>query len=136
MKLMFILEMIDQGLLTRGLFPSDWERYMFVPYRYGPYSKQLADDCSELEDLKLLQVQRLRVDHPTFDDGPGTLQIFRLSESGLNIASKLEQDLSTEAISMIRDLAKYNRLSLRDLVTIVYYLYPEFAKGSWIKDEL
>jgi uncharacterized phage-associated protein len=62
---------------------------------------------------------------------------YRLTPEGHRVAEALWQDAPVELQAILKDvLAKYGRLSLRDLLRQVYLGYPEMTVRSEIRSEL
>ncbi len=131
MKIMFLLAMANRD---RHLVPGGWGRYTFRPHLYGPYSRELSADFSELEDLHFADIQRVPVRCHGFDDKSGILQVYRLLPKGDYAATTLWDRLTSEAKSAIDGLFRFNEIDLLDLLGFVYELYPEYATHSRIKD--
>ncbi|WP_257300786.1 helix-turn-helix transcriptional regulator [Haloarchaeobius sp. FL176] len=122
-KLVFLMEQELNEVLTASLDSSD---YNFIPYDYGPFSKELYDDLDSLEEDGLIEVE----EEPMAD---GKVKyIYRLTERGQRwVQDQLADSNSETAYSLAEALAaEYNDMLLSDLIDEVYAEYPEYAENS------
>ena len=122
------------------------EPFVFVPYHYGPYSKEVYEAVELLEEAGLIIEQRGFTDseldraEELFYSGVATEisyeRQFILTDDGRSVASYLFRNhpqLEAE-ISRIKDT--YAGLSLQTLIYHVYTEYPDYAAKSVIRDKI
>lgn len=121
------------------------EPFLFKPYHYGPYSKEVYEAVELLEGAGLVQEERLLHGHvldeleemeAALSESEGVERRFVLTNDGEAIAGYLA-DLHPELRNALTDIRKkYGGMSLRALIRYVYQTYPEFAAASRIRDEV
>lgn len=122
-KLVFLMEQELDEVPTASLDDSD---YNFIPYDYGPFSKELYDDLDSLEEAGLIEVE----EEPMAD---GKLKyVYHLTEKGQSwVQNQLTDSSADKAHSLAEGLAsEYNDMLLSDLIDEVYAEYPEYAENS------
>jgi len=113
MKYLFLLQMEGRAK----------EFYRYVPYKYGPFARELYADLEDLKGRGLITVTA------TDDKGERT-EIALQIEQGKEIAQmvqKLPKDVWKDAEGIV-DL--YGELSLKELLDFVYAEYPDYAIRS------
>jgi uncharacterized protein YwgA len=158
MKLIYLFgkELYDQ-LNFKRYIPKE-KLASFEPYNYGPFSKDVFDDLSFLEDVGFLDVKGLGdaplaeieeyrnyLDGFLFGDelmeGQDSPIIFNemsfsLTPKGREFTKKLYDNLSPKQQEELRNFKKrYNSVSLTALVNYVYRTYPKDAEKSKRKRE-
>lgn len=107
------------------------EAYEFVPYNYGPMSKQVYADLDELEAEGLIR-------HVPVEGQSWTL--FRASPQGLEAAERLVDDMRPEDVPVARRLFEIKQLiagmTFGELVEYVYDRFPEFESRSIFRRQL
>ena len=107
------------------------ERYEFVPYNYGPMSKQIYADLDELVDEEL--IRRVPVEGQTWT-------MYKASPNGLLAAQRLVDDMEPRDIPIARKLFEIKRLvvgmTFADLVEYVYERFPDFETRSIFRRQL
>jgi len=97
--------------------------FNFIPKHYGPYSKQLDKYIQELQELDYIN-ERL-------DDDNKAL-IYKIKKPGYESLISLEQKYDSSSI--IKDIKsiidKFQNITLRELLEIVYAKYPEYTDLS------
>ena len=97
--------------------------YMFIPYKYGPFSKEVYKDLEELE--KNLLVEKVK---PNKDIEKTEVTI---SEDFKDWVEKLIDNLPESHKTLIQSyVQKYGTLSYNELIDYVYSHYPEFSTKS------
>jgi uncharacterized protein YwgA len=122
-KLVFLMEQELDEVATASLDSPD---YNFIPYDYGPFSKELYDDLDSLEEAGLIEVE----EEPMAD---GKVKyIYQLTEQGESwVQNQLVDSSADKAHSLAEHLAsEYNDMLLSDLIDEVYAEYPVYAKNS------
>ncbi|KXA95608.1 hypothetical protein AKJ36_00120 [candidate division MSBL1 archaeon SCGC-AAA259I07] len=101
------------------------EKYDFIPYDYGPFSKELYDDIDEL-------VERGIVKERTKTRNGKKKYFYELSEKGREIIrSKLQDENFKEIERTIEEIkSEFNSMELPKLLDIVYSRYPKYAEKS------
>ncbi len=105
-------------LLTRSGAPElDALAESFEPYKKGPYSGSADDILLRLRDMSLLETTRMA-----------------LSSAGRDTASSLRKDPEFTGVVKLSDdmwkIFKEQGFTRRDILYLVYKLYPEFASQS------
>jgi hypothetical protein len=107
------------------------ERYQFVPYNYGPMSKQIYADLDELVDEGLIR--------PGPVEGQ-TWTIYKASPNGLLAAQRLVDDMEARDIPIARKLFEIKRLvvgmTFAELVQYVYERFPDYETRSIFRRQL
>ncbi|WP_255170071.1 hypothetical protein [Natrononativus amylolyticus] len=128
----------DQRLEEKGIDP-----YEFIPYDYGPFSKDLQEEIEYLEKEGLIEITQSR----TY--GGGTRYDYKLTSVGQrrsdkNFPSQEEVDDLTiigepeEEQERLRELYRiswnvvkeFNDIPISNLIDHVYTEYPSYAKNS------
>ena len=122
------------------------QSFAFVPYHYGPYSKEVYEAVELLEEAGLIREQRGFTDseldraEELFYSGMATEisyeRQFILTEDGRTVANFLfrgHPQLESE-IKRIKDT--YAGLPLQALIYHVYTEYPDYAAKSIIRDQI
>lgn len=129
----------------------------FIPYLYGPYSSEVADDLdffitigmidsvetSIIADEKVLSIKNQidgeddLWDEINVDDNVSMYEMkYELTEAGINyVQERIWNDYSINQQSVITRLkTQINSMPLDTLLKYVYTKYPEYAKESLIRD--
>ena len=97
--------------------------YEFIPYKYGPFSKEVYEDIEELE--KNLLVEKIK---PSRDIEKTEVTI---SEDFKDWTEKLIDKLSEKHKILVQFyVQKYGTLSYNELIDYVYSKYPQFTIKS------
>lgn len=102
------------------------EDYEFIPYDYGPFSKELYDDLDTLIEKRMAASQEEELDS-------GKVKYdYEIESAGKEF---VETQLSTEEAQKILQIARdvkieYNDMLLSDLIDDVYSQFPEYAEES------
>ncbi len=129
----------------------------FIPYYYGPFSKEVFEDIQFLENVSCINEESgeessmaesselnffyddLIIDRIEKEEAEEdyTEPIFSLSEKGTEFAREMYEGISPSERKSLQDFkAKFNSLSLSALLHYVYSAYPKLAAESRIKDSL
>jgi hypothetical protein len=126
---------VDPIRLMKGMFiftmeaPETWlaryERYQFIPYSYGPYSRNVDDDLDQFVKHGYVRVSKI----------PGkTWNYYSLSAEGEAKARELAASLPADAAVYLRRVREFVlKLSFRKLLDTVYAKYPAYAVKSVFK---
>lgn len=99
--------------------------YNFIPYAYGPYCADIFEDLTELKEEGLVGIRGEGSELHEMAEDPKTMSFF-LTEKGKEEASRVYRKLPSETrMALIALNARFNRMSLRDLIRYVYENYPE-----------
>jgi len=102
--------------------------YDFIPYKYGPFSKEVYEDIEELE--KNLLVERVK---PKKDI---EMTEIRLIEEFRDWTEKIIDSLPEDIKEIVKEyIEKYGKMELNELLDYVYSKYPEYAVISKRKRE-
>jgi uncharacterized protein YwgA len=144
-KLVFLL--MEEGSYKETLS----EDMGFEAYDFGPYSSDVMNILETLRGIGLVQVEEQELEsYQEVMDGlvigfsedeegtpPQTVEVYGLSDRGLEIGKELFNSLTQEAQGTIRGIKeKYNSMSLMDLLKYVYSTYPESRERSKITDKV
>lgn len=126
--------------------------FQFRPYKMGPYADSVMQDLDELEAAGI--IRRSELEYWIRDDGDkadeendhdsdeGAMRHvlsdrFSLTELGERIGQDLLKSMSDEERILLTEFkARFNSLSLRQLLRFVYSKFPDFTIHSAIKDNL
>lgn len=139
-KLLFLIdhECTDQPPLA--------ESFQFIPYHYGPYSKDIYEAVELLEEVGLLSEQREftdseldRAEELLYSDMTTEISYerqFVLTDDGKCVAEYLSANHPElqRQIHEIKD--RYAGLTLQNLIFHVYTHYPDYAENSIIRDKV
>lgn len=122
-KLVFLLE---QELEEHSRSPIQGSDYGFIPYDYGPFSKELYDDLDWLSEEGLVDASEKEM-----EDGQVKYD-YEITDQGVEF---VEQQLASAdgqtIVELARDLkGEYNDVLLSNLIEYVYSEYPEYAENS------
>jgi type I restriction enzyme S subunit len=112
MKYVFLLQM--EGSSARRRF------YHFVPYHYGPFTKELYTDLEKLKEEGFIAVD-------TAQEGDMTRITLVDSGKAERAIADLPEDLKQDAAVVIE---QYGSLAHEELLRIVYEKYPAYARKS------
>lgn len=115
MKYLFLLQVEGR---TKGL-------YHFIPYKYGPFARQVYDDLNVLKERGLITVSAAAT-----DPEKERTEISLRSDHGKEmeqLVQNLPEDVREDAEGII-DL--YGELGLKELLDYVYAEYPDYAIRS------
>lgn len=122
-------EPLDRLRMQKGVFllemrgPRSWrDLHRFVPYDWGPYSRDLAAQVDELVDRELIFKERT---------AGRRYSRYRTTDAGDSEVSSILASLSQEQRNLIGEVRRYitNR-SFNQLLREVYAAYPEYAGNS------
>jgi len=122
-KLVFLMEQEIDDEIEQVLQSP---KYSFVPYDYGPFSRELYDDLDRLEEDGLIEVEEE-------DTTDGKVKYtYRLTEEGESWVQLQLSEHSPGAVFQFAEELKgtYNDMLLSDLIDRVYAEYPEYAENS------
>ena len=107
-------------LSRRTPFADMKDVYCFEPLWYGPFSKEVSRNLTDFQSRGFI----------SFDELILTCQGFKNTASVWNNLTGLER----QQIFAIK--AKFNYMSLTELIDTVYSRYPKFTKRSTLKKEV
>ena len=120
--------------------------FEFIPYHYGPYSKEIYEAVELLEEAGLLEEHR-KINDPELDWAEELLysdmtteisyeRQFILTDDGKSVADYLSHSHPhlQPQLSKIKD--RYAGLTLHDLIFHVYTDYPASTEKSVIRDKI
>jgi len=122
------------------------EPFQFVPYDFGPYSREVYEAVEVLQAAGLLreevipsaeQLDSAETRIVGLDEGETGERRFILTDDGREVAGLLAKRAPAglvETLSAIKE--KYGKLSLRQLIRYVYSRYPESAVRSKIRGDV
>lgn len=115
MKYVFLLQM--EGSADRRRL------YHFIPYHYGPFSKELYSDLETLKNEGLVRVQH--------DGEEGKTRITLVDSSKAEeVLASLPEDLKQDVAAIVK---RYGDLDHNALLKAVYEKYPAYARRSRLR---
>ena len=121
------------------------EPFVFKPYHYGPYSKEIYEAVELLEEAGLLVDERFLGENQLDEaeelaldvaDEQGVERRFRLTEPGEKVADLLASRRPEAFRKLTEVKERYGELSLKRLIRYVYSKYPEYAEQSVISESM
>ena len=105
--------------------------YRFVPFRYGPYSKDVDGD------LKALQKSGLIHSHPFYYDADRDPALQHAATSvGSSLAEDKSKELSEEARFFVSEVVGWARSTdFTHICRAIYHRYPETSVNSVLEDK-
>ena len=122
-KLVFLMQ---KRLEEAGEDPLQSDDYEFIPYDYGPFSKELYDDLDEIMARNMVEGREENLDEDKVKYN------YKIQEDGEQWVS---DQLSKKEAQRILELAEeikneYGDVYLSDLIDEVYSRYPKCAENS------
>jgi hypothetical protein len=100
----------------------------FVPYRYGPYSRDVDDAIRELERSGLIHVERV---------AGGQKEVIGLTQEGRELARERIEMLDDGQLQRLRRKRKaWDQLGYAGLLEKIYEEYPSYKTRSEIADRV
>ena len=123
-KMVFLMQ---KQLKQRNQLGAVGFEYNFIPYDYGPFSKELYDDLDAMIEQEFvddteepLRSGKVKYIYEIEDDG----------EELVDSECESREDVDT-IIQIAREIKKhYNDMLLSELIEYVYTEYPEYAERS------
>ena len=116
-KLIFQKEMF---LIVEEIYSKIKEELNFIPYTYGPYSKNLVKLVNELKQDSLIKYNNIDRDE------------YSITERGIDYISKINfPDFIVEKVNNLK--IGSDRLGYDGVLRYVYFHYPEYTINSKIK---
>ncbi|ACR41247.1 conjugal transfer protein [Saccharolobus islandicus] len=101
--------------------------YNFIPFYFGPFSKELQDDIYKLSELGYVKIREEPVEDLISGVIVGFKKIYEINVTfDLSSLDKNFVDFVTEKLKM----------PLNSLLKYVYMKYPEYTVNSLIKDKI
>ncbi len=136
--------------LEEGGFEEAKTEYAYKPYELGPYSKEVVDYLEALKQANLLAVDVEKFEsHRDMLDAvaatgsvnaggePGKVEIYRLTDRGLQVGEKVFAQLTPEERRALERLkTRFNRVPLSELLKYVYANYRGMTVKSKILDDV
>lgn len=123
-KMVFLLQ---KELKERGKSSMAGMEYEFIPYDYGPFSKELYDDLDMMIDQKFVE----DTEEPL---SSGKVKyVYEIEDAGEELidSQSKEWQEAAEILELAQEIKKeYNDELLSDLIEYVYSQYPDYAKRS------
>ena len=112
-------------LLDKELNIVKDQGYNFIPYKYGPFSKELIEDIEILILLGLVEREEGEVIEVNGEEV--TITVYKLTDRGKSIAGQIYNKLTDEEKRRINKLKEFNTGSARSLTEYVHRKYPEYV---------
>lgn len=101
--------------------------YEFIPYDYGPFSKDLYDDLD-------IMISQQFVDYIEEPLNSGNVKyVYELENNGKDLieSEPIDGEALSEILQVAREIrARYGEMLLSKLIEFVYSEYPEYAERS------
>lgn len=121
--------------------------FVFKPYDYGPYSKEIYEAIDILENVGLVKEERsfagrtLSEDEmedwtSSLDEREGVERRFYLTPQGKDVSALLSSRHRAVAAALSSIKLTYGSASLKRLIRYVYETYPDDATASKILDRV
>lgn len=108
--------------------------FKFIPYKYGPYSKEIDDLIIELKDEGLIDISE---EDLTYILHESPLKILKLTKDGMREAEHFIDNLDKEVIMKAKFYTRiYSHVALIYLIAYVYAKYPEYTTFSQIREAI
>ena len=157
-KMMFLFnEQIVPALKNKGLHSEKLPD--FIPYNYGPFSKELYEQVEFFSGINFIQVKDLYedeemsnidnivekefIDECYKDDDDETKSEnnfweYSITDIGSNfVEDELLDKIEGEQLELLKQFKKkITEMSIKQLLYYVYKRYPEYTEKSIIKDEV
>lgn len=122
------------------------ERFNFIAYNYGPYSKEVYEAVDILKQAGLVEEER-KITDSVLDNAEELLcsdttteisyeRQFILTDNGEAVAKYLANHHSKLQKKMSEIKNEYAGLTLQDLIFQVYTQYPDYAEKSHIREKI
>ena len=101
--------------------------YNFIPYYFGPYSRELQDDVYRLERQGFVNVEEVAVEDLVTGTLVGFKKVYKITDKApvVELDQKLKSFVTEKLIMPLHDLLRY-----------VYVKYPEYTATSLTKDKI
>lgn len=122
-KLVFLMQ---KRLEEAGEDPLQSDDYEFVPYDYGPFSKELYDDLDAT-------IARGMVEGREEDLGEDKVKYdYEIQDQGKQwVGDQLSKEEAQRILELAEEIKdEYGEVNLSDLIDEVYSRYPKYAENS------
>ena len=123
-KMVFLMQKELENRDRSGAVRLDYD---FIPYDYGPFSKELYDDLDAMIEQEFvddteepLRSGKVKYIYEIEDDGEDLVDAETDKRDDADAIIQLAQEIKTE----------YNDMLLSDLIEFVYSEYPDYAERS------
>lgn len=122
-KMVFLMQ---QRFKEQGKDPLLSDDFEFIPYDYGPFSKDLYAELDSMSEKSMIKdsVEEIGNDNVKYD--------YSIQNQGIEfVENQLGQEEAETILQMAEEIKEeYNDVMLSDLIEDVYAEYPEYAKNS------
>jgi type I restriction enzyme S subunit len=106
--------------------------YDFVPYKYGPFAKELYNDLEALEASRLVRTERPSKDKGALREKTEIYLVQGQTDAIRDLVDSLPLKVR-QAVDAV--IGQYGDLSQKQLLDLVYQRYPEYAVNSELRQE-
>lgn len=104
----------------------DGSGFRFVPYDYGPFSRELAETITEL-----VAAGKLREAQQTLENGERVKYEYELTPAGRATVNEALRRRDANPLRFVERVKReYNRMALPAVLDEIYSEYPEYATES------
>jgi uncharacterized protein YwgA len=127
-RLQKMVFLVQQRIESDKNTPLESDNYEFIPYDYGPFSKELYDDLDTLVDMRMVEDREEELDSGKVKYD---YEIQPAGEKFIQTQLSSESEAAQEIMETARDIkSEYNDMLLSDLIDDVYSRFPEYAEES------
>lgn len=101
--------------------------YDFVPYKYGPFAKEVYDDLDALANVGLVTISEMPREDGALREKTEVALLPEMKDAITELIETLPQNILAAADAVIQ---KYGSLTVNQLLNLVYERYPEFTVRS------
>ena len=103
--------------------------YKFIPYYFGPFSKELQDDVYKLKNLGYVEIKEEVMEDFVSGEIIGFKKAYKITD-------KVEFDVNSLDKNFVEFVVTHLKIPLDDLLRYVYVKYPGYTVNSVIKDKI
>nr|WP_282957112.1 type II toxin-antitoxin system antitoxin SocA domain-containing protein [Haloterrigena salifodinae] len=118
--------LMQQRFKEQGKDPILSDSFNFIPYDYGPFSKDLYAELDSMSEKSMIKdsVEEIGNDNVKYD--------YSIQNQGIEfVENQIGKEEAETILQMAEEIKEeYNDVVLSDLIEDVYAEYPEYAKNS------
>lgn len=127
-RLQKMVFLVQQRIDSDSHISLQSDDYEFIPYDYGPFSKDLYDDLDSLVEKRMVKDREEELDSGKVKYD---YEIQSAGEEFVEMQLSSESEAAQEIMKIARDVkTEYNDMLLSELIDDVYSRFPEYAEES------